>query len=189
MLSSTHRRLRRATAAVLAAGATALAFAATVNAAGPAADPTAAEFERAFLAQTIDHHFMGVEMGRLCMDKSRSRRLGDICTAIVVNQSAENVRMRDDFLLGWYGVEKHPAMAAADRRMLRELEAKRGRSFDIALSRMFIEHHQMQIARSRQCVTAAAHHELKHLCMDQIETQTREIRQFRRVLLAYGRSR
>jgi len=132
---------------------------------------------------------MGVGMGRLCMDKSRTRRLGDICTAIVVSQSAENVRMRDDFLLGWYGVEKHPAMRAADRRMLRDLDAKRGRSFDIALSRMFIEHHEMQIQRSRECLTSAEHHELKHVCMDQIATQTREIKQFRCMVRAYGKTR
>ena len=152
------------------------------SAATPAGNPSAAQFERDFLPETIDHHFMGVAMGRVCIDRSDSRRLGDICTGIVVNQSSEIVRLRDDFLLDWYGVEKHPAMTAEDRRMLRNLSRLRGRRFDVALSRMFIEHHKVQIARSRACVSQAEHHKLKHVCMDQIETQSSEIKQFRRVL-------
>ena len=178
-----HRLIRRALSMTLAAVAM---MTPAAEASGPAADPAKGQFEQSFLAETIDHHFMGVEMGRMCMDKSRSRRLGDICTAIVVNQSEEIVRMRDDFLLGWYGTEKHARLAAADRKMMRDLERRRGRSFDITLSRMFIEHHEMQIGRSRTCLTSAEHHEVQHLCMDQIETQLSEMRQFRRVLRSYG---
>lgn len=181
-------RLRRRMGVLLvtlgALGALALPGAAMGSA--PASNPQAAEFEKKFLTETIDHHFMGVQMGRLCMDKSRSRRLGDICTAIVVNQGEEIKRMRDDFLLDWYGVEKHPMLMPADRSDLRMLARRSGRRFDITLSRMFIEHHQVQLARSYECLTSAAHHKLQHTCMDQIETQSREIRQFRRVLRSYG---
>ena len=178
-----HRPMRRSLSMMLAATAI---MAPAAAASGPAADPAKGQFEQSFLSRTIDHHFMGVEMGRLCVDRSRSRRLGDICTAIVVNQSEEIVRMRDDFLLGWYGIDKHAQLAAADRKMMRDLERRRGRSFDIALSRMFIEHHEMQIQSSRTCRTSAEHHEVQHLCMDQIDTQLSEMRQFRRVLRSYG---
>jgi uncharacterized protein (DUF305 family) len=178
------KRSRASLAAISAALVAAMLVALAISAAasGPATNPNAASFERSFLTETIDHHYMGVKMGRACMDKSRSRRLGDICTAIVVNQGEEIARMRDDFLLDWYGVEKHPALSAADRRDLRELRQLRGRAFDRTLSRMFIEHHETQIARSRACLNQAEHHELKHVCMDQIDTQATEIGQFRKVL-------
>jgi uncharacterized protein (DUF305 family) len=178
---------RAAIAAALTAAAVVTAPAVSAKASQPASNPTTAQRERSFLTETIDHHYMGVRMGRLCVDKARSRRLGDICTAIVVNQAAEIVRMRDDFLLDWYGVEKHPALTPTDRRDLNRLRRRRGRAFDVALARMFIEHHQMQVSRSQGCVSQAEHHELRHVCMDQIDTQSAEIGQFRRVLRSYRR--
>jgi uncharacterized protein (DUF305 family) len=94
--------------------------------------------------------------------------------------------MRDQFLLDWYGVEKHPELAQADRADLAELRGLRGRRFDRGVSEMFIEHHEMQIDRSRSCLDQAEHHELIHTCMDQIETQSAEIKQFRKVLRSSG---
>jgi uncharacterized protein (DUF305 family) len=170
--------------AALAAVAFLVALPGSASASQPAANPTAASFEQSFLSETIDHHFMGVKMGRLCMDKAVSNRLGDICTAIVATQSGEIARMRDQFLLDWYGVEKHPELTRADRADLAELRGRRGNRFDRAVSRMFIEHHEMQIASSQTCLDQAEHHELIHTCMDQIETQSAEIKQFRKVLRA-----
>jgi uncharacterized protein (DUF305 family) len=185
---SSRRGVRRA--ALVAAVALGLLSGATSQAwaSEPAREQDTARFETSFLTETIDHHYMGVLMGRLCMDKARSRRLGDVCTAIVVNQGEEIARMRDDFLLDWYDVEKHATLMPSDRNDLRELARERGAAFDIALSRMFIEHHTVQIGRSRECVEQAEHHKLKHVCMDQIDTQSQEIRQFRRILRSYGRS-
>lgn len=172
--------------ALVAAIAASAAIAAPAGASAPAADPGAAGFEQTFISQTVDHHYMGVKMGRLCMDRARSGRLADLCTAIVVAQSMELARMRDDFLLEWYGVEKHPALMKSDVGALKRLSKRRGRSFDVAVARMFIDHHRMQIERSRACLTSAEHHALVHTCMDQIDTQSDEIRQFRRVLRSYG---
>ena len=187
MLIRTGRNSRAARAAALLATVAAAAVAPSqAHASAPATDLAKAAFEQSFLKETIDHHYMGVKMGRVCMDRSRSRRLGDICTAIVVSQSEELARMRDQFLLGWYGVEKHPALMPADRADLAELRKLRGRKFDVRLSRMFIEHHRMQIDRSKTCLSSAEHHELIHTCMDQIDTQSDEIKQFRRVLRSYS---
>lgn len=172
------------TAGALTAGS--IAGPGGASASAPATSPATAGFERSFMTQTIDHHYMGVKMGRLCMDKARSFRLADICTGIVVSQSQELAKMRDDFLLDWYGVEKHPMLMAADRASLARLAKRRGRSFDVAMARMFIEHHEMQISRSQQCLKQAEHHKLVHTCMDQIDTQSDEISQLRKVLRAYG---
>ena len=184
-MSRTRSRLALIATGALITGAVALSSLASAS--QPADNTTAANFEKSFLTETIDHHFMGVKMGRICQDRSRSRRLGDICTAIVANQASEISRMRDDFLLDWYGVDKHPMLMPADKADLAELRKRRGRAFDRALSRMFIAHHKVQIARSRACLTQAEHHKLKHTCMDQIDTQSDEIRQFRRVLRSLRR--
>ena len=181
-----HSR-RLATGVVALATASLAGGAAPAMASAPASNPTAANFERSFLIETIDHHFMGVKMGRICMERSRSRRLGDICTAIVVNQGEEIARIRDDFLLDWYAIDKHPMVMPADAGDLRSLRRRRGRAFDRAVSRMFIEHHRMQISRSRACLTQAQHHEVQHVCADQIDTQSDEIRQFRQVLRSLRR--
>ena len=68
----------------------------------------------------------------------------------------------------------------ADMQQLEE--AERGREFDVLVSRMFIEHHLLQIARSKRCLRRAFHDELEDLCRRQIETQAREIRTFRSVI-------
>lgn len=184
-----HLSLRPRALAVTGMAAVAFLVPSTASASGPAGDPAKAGFEQTFIAETIDHHFMGVKMGRLCMDRARNGRLSNLCTAIVVNQSMELSRMRDDFLLTWYGVEKHPMLMEADVAMLKELSKRKGKRFDIALSRAFIEHHEMQIERSEACLTSAEHHALIHTCMDQIDTQQDEIKQFRGVLRAYGLKR
>ena len=50
------------------------------TASAPAPDPGAAAFEQAFLTNTIDHHFMAVEMGRMCVEKGTRRKLPTCAT-------------------------------------------------------------------------------------------------------------
>lgn len=158
----------------------ALAFAPAAQADAPAPAAPAAQFETTFLPETIEHHYMGVQMGRLCMDRAVSFRLGDICTAIVANQMEEVSRMRT-WLRDWYGTDKHPAMTAEMRAELRALARKRGRAFDRAMAKAFIEHHTVQIGRSTDCQKQAFHHDLVDMCGDQVETQSAEIKQLRRI--------
>lgn len=161
----------------------------TASGSGPAPEPAQAEFEQAFLTNTIDHHFMAVEMGRMCVEKSRSRKLRDVCRNIVEDQSAEIEEMRG-YLRDWYGTDKEPMMPddPLDGGMadMEELEqAAPGRAFDVLVSRMFIEHHLLQIARSTRCLRMAYHDELEDLCRRQIRVQAAEIRIFETVIRAY----
>jgi uncharacterized protein (DUF305 family) len=156
---------------------------------GPAPEAPQASFEQAFLTNTIDHHFMAVEMGSLCVEKGRKHKLRDVCQDIVENQSAEIEEMRG-YLRDWYGTDKEPMMPDdpldGDMADMEELEqAAPGREFDVLVSRMFIEHHLLQIARSTRCLRMAYHDELEDLCRRQIRTQAAEIRIFENVVRAY----
>jgi uncharacterized protein (DUF305 family) len=158
-------------------------------ASGPAPDGPKAAFEQAFLTHTIDHHFMGVEMGELCVTKGRHPKLRDVCQDIIENQSAEIEEMRA-YLRDWYGTDKEPMMPDdpldGDMSDMEDLEqAAAGEEFDVLVSKMFIEHHLLQIARSTRCLRKAYHDELKHLCRRQIKAQSREIRIFAKVIAAY----
>lgn len=174
--------------AVAAAGALALSPLAA-SGSGPAPEASQASFEQAFLTNTIDHHFMAVEMGRMCVEKGRNRKLRDVCQDIVDDQSAEIEEMRG-YLRDWYGTDKEPMMpddpldgGMADMEELEE--AAPGREFDVLVSRMFIEHHLLQIARSTRCLRMAYHDELEDLCRRQIRIQSAEIRIFENVIRAY----
>jgi uncharacterized protein (DUF305 family) len=174
--------------AVAAAAAVAL-LPLAASGSGPAPEASQASFEQAFLTNTIDHHFMAVEMGRMCVEKGRNRKLRDVCQDIVDDQSAEIEEMRG-YLRDWYGTDKEPMMpddpldgGMADMEELEQAAA--GREFDVLVSRMFIEHHLLQIARSTRCLRMAYHDELKDLCRRQIRLQGAEIRVFESVIRAY----
>jgi uncharacterized protein (DUF305 family) len=183
--------LRSPARAILALAAIALALTpVAAGAGGPAPQPDKAAFEQAFLTNTIDHHFMAVEMGELCVAKGQHRKLRRVCGDIVENQSAEIEEMRG-YLRAWYGQDKEPMMPDdpldGDQSDMAELEAAAvGDEFDVMVSEMFIEHHLLQIARSKRCLRKAYHEELKDLCRRQIETQAGEIRVFHKVIKSYG---
>ena len=145
--------------------------------------PTEAQkaFEIEFMQETIDHHFSGVEMAELCLDKATSKKLRRVCSDIATGQ-AEEIRLLQRYLEDWYEIEKEPELMPADQQMLEELAALEGRAFDVALSEAFIEHHRTQIGRSQVCLEEAFHRELVRLCKKQITTQSREIRVFEQVI-------
>jgi uncharacterized protein (DUF305 family) len=185
---TTSKRLYVLPAVVAAAAVAALSPAGAV-ASGPAPEAPEAAFEQAFLTNTIDHHFMAVEMGELCVAKGTHPKLPDVCQDIVEDQSAEIEEMRG-YLRDWYGYDKEPMMPDdpldGDMSDMEELEqAAVGEAFDVLVSEMFIEHHLLQIARSKRCLRKAYHDELKDLCRRQIKTQAREIRIFDKVIHAY----
>jgi uncharacterized protein (DUF305 family) len=59
--------------------------------------------------------------------------------------------------------------------------------FDVEISKMFIEHHRMQIRESEKCLERAFHEKLRSFCKHTIEEQSQEIKQFRTVLAEHGR--
>lgn len=155
---------------------------AIAGASAPAATSSAASFEQEFIAETVDHHLMGVRMGQQCARRATDPELRDLCSGIVVNQSSEMHELRE-WLVDWYGYDVDPSLAAADKRDLRELRRERGERFDVAVSEMFVMHHRMQIRESKDCLDEAAHHDLRSMCRSQIALQRREIGEFRRLVL------
>lgn len=175
------RRLRPAlmTLAVMALiGAVASAGA---LAGGPAHKKKSASFETEFLSETIDHHFSALKMGELCAQKATLDELKAICADIVAAQSSE-IQLMQGYLADWYGIQKEPGLSPADQQMLAELAAAEEDEFNIMISEGFIEHHKLQVRRSKSCLRRAYHSELKDLCREQIEIQSREIQQFKSIL-------
>lgn len=162
-----------------------LALSATAVASGPAPKKGQAKFEQEFLTMTIDHHFAGVKMGEICVEKNVDPRLDEVCSDIIANQSAEIEEMRG-YLRQWYGQDKEPMLDESAQQDLAELrETEPGEEFDVLVSRMFIEHHRIQIRNSQKCLKKAFHPELRDLCRRQIEAQSREIEVFEAVIASY----
>lgn len=178
----TPLRLVFATALVAAVSFT-LAGAAVAD--GPAPKKKQSKFEHEFLTMTIDHHFAGVKMGEICVERNTDPRLDPVCSDIIEMQSQEIDEMRA-YLRDWYGYDKEPMLDDMAREDLEELrEARRGEEFDVLVSEMFIEHHRLQIRNSERCLKKAFHPELKDLCQRQIEAQSSEIEIFEAVIEGY----
>ena len=166
----------------VAAAVALVSLPALAGASAPAPTAGAAGFEQKFIAETVDHHLMGVRMGQQCARRGTEPELRDLCAGIVVNQSAEMHELRE-WLTDWYGYDAQPSLAAAEKRDLRELRRTRGERFDVAVSEMFVMHHRMQIRESKECLDEVAHHDLRSMCRTQIALQRREIGEFRRLVL------
>ena len=183
------KALRRPTKlAAIALVAMAATFAASAPAYGHAPSQAQAAFETAFMQETIDHHFSGVEMAELCLDKATSQKLRRVCSDIATGQAKE-IRVLRRWLDDWYDIEKEPELMPADQQMLAELAALEGREFDVALSAAFIEHHRVQIGRSQDCLGEAFHGQLIKLCKEQIRVQSQEIRVFEKVIAGMSKGR
>jgi uncharacterized protein (DUF305 family) len=158
------------------------------SASAPAPTNAEARFEVDFLRETVDHHFMALEMGELCVEKATDERLQAVCADIVAAQAGEIEDMRG-FLRDWYSTDEQPSTTKRDERDMEELEeAEPGEEFDVLVSEMFIEHHRVQIRRSELCLRRAFHEELVDLCERQIETQSAEIEVFEAVIESYRES-
>jgi uncharacterized protein (DUF305 family) len=178
---------RRVISGLLAFGAVAaIGFATSATASGPAPEQKAAKFEQRFLIETIDHHFGALKMGKICARKGERNKLRNVCPEIVEAQSEEIDQMQR-WLKRWYDEEKSPEL---DEQMTNDLEelrdARRGEDFDVMVSEMFIEHHELQIRRSERCVEKAAHKRLVAMCEEQIDLQGAEIKVFEKVIKSYA---
>jgi uncharacterized protein (DUF305 family) len=177
--------LRLVSAAAIAAAVSFFTLAGAAVADGPAPKKKQSKFEQEFLTMTIDHHFAGVKMGEICVERNTDPDLDPVCSDIIEMQSQEIDEMRG-YLRDWYGYDKEPMlddMALEDLMELRE--ARRGEEFDVLVSEMFIEHHRLQIRNSERCLRKAFHSELEDLCRRQIEAQSREIEIFEAVIERY----
>ncbi|WP_078585148.1 DUF305 domain-containing protein [Streptomyces anulatus] len=166
----------RVGAAVLMAAGLALAAAPAAVAGGDS------EFnEKEFLAMTVDHHFGGVHMAEMCVDKATRADLKGLCVEIKDTQSQEITTMRS-WLKAWYGTDETPSVPHEAMPMMHELSGLSGRAFDVKLSRHFAQHHREFLPEADECRKHAKHNELRDLCDTMHKTQTEEIGKFEAVI-------
>lgn len=164
-----------ATAALMAAGLAVVGAPAAV-----AADDS--EFsDKEFLTMTVDHHFGGVRMAELCVDKATRADLKGMCEKVKRTQAAEITKMRS-WLKNWYGTDETPSVPPMSKPMLDKLSGLSGRTFDVELSRDFAEHHRDFRSDAEACRMHAKHGELRALCDEMYKTQAEEIGKFEAVV-------
>lgn len=177
---------------VVAAGLTALGGAASAEA--PAPNERQARFEVDFMTDTIDHHFLAVQMGELCVEKttapppSSDETLRDTCAQIVATQT-QQIELLQTWLADWYGIEKEPTLPPGGEQMLDKLRRTEGEDFDIEVSRMFLRHHWTFLPEADRCTETAFHGELRDLCAQMYSAQREEVEVFKGILNDHGVNR
>ncbi|MEU0171417.1 DUF305 domain-containing protein [Streptomyces iakyrus] len=163
--------------------ATALMAAGLAVAAAPAAVAGGdSEFnDKEFLTMTVDHHFGGVRMAELCVDKATRADLKGLCAKIDKDQTEQIATMRS-WLKAWYGTDETPSVPPETKPMLDKLAGLSGRTFDVELSRDFAQHHREFLPDADECRKHAKHAELRALCDEMYKTQSEEIRKFEAVI-------
>lgn len=184
----------RSLVAVMVAFGGLVALSGPAAAEAPAPTPQQARFEVDFMMDTIDHHYLGVRMGQMCVERatapppSSDQTLRDTCAQIVATQTQE-IQQLQTWLADWYGITKEPELPPNGDAMLDKLARREGESFDIEVSRMFIQHHQSFLPVADKCTETAAHAELRDLCAQMYDTQAREIDVFTSILNDHGLNR
>lgn len=144
------------------------------SAAGPAPNPTQAQFEIDYLTKTIDHHFMAASMADLCPERAAHPQLVDLCARIAADQTSEIAQMQS-WLTSWYNMQHEPQLTADQQAQLDSLAALDGADFEIAFMNMMTDHHKTAIRDAIDCVKQAYHAELRNFCRHIILEQGKEI--------------
>lgn len=150
-------------------------------ASAPASPERVAEFEVEFMKETVDHHFLAVKMGQICVRKTTLPSVREVCEEIVEAQKAEIQKLRT-WLRNWYGTDEEPSLPPGGREMLEMLRSKSGERFDLAISQAFIEHHGMFLPEASRCMAKAEHQRLESLCEVMFEAQLEEIAFFGEII-------
>ncbi|MEU0108454.1 DUF305 domain-containing protein [Streptomyces sp. NPDC006251] len=157
---------------------------ALVGAPAAVADGGTAFNEKEFLASAVDHHFGGVHMAQMCVDKATRADLRGLCERIKDTQSQDITRMRS-WLKTLYGTDETPSMPPMSKpmmEMMNKLPGLSGRTFDVEISRHFVHHHSMFLPKADQCRKQASHGELRMMCEEMHKAQSRETGQFEAVI-------
>ncbi|MGC5411180.1 DUF305 domain-containing protein, partial [Streptomyces sp. DT225] len=137
--------------------------------------------DKEFLTMTVDHHFGGVRMAELCVDKATRADLKGLCSKIKDTQAEEIATMRS-WLKAWYGTDETPSVPPETKPMLEKLAGLSGRTFDVELSRDFAQHHREFLPEADECRKHAEHAKLRALCDTMYKTQAEEIDKFEAVI-------
>ncbi|MET9955385.1 DUF305 domain-containing protein [Streptomyces sp. NPDC006339] len=172
---------RRIAASRVCATALMAASLAAVSAPAALANESTEFNEEEFLTMTVDHHFGGVRMAELCVDKATRADLKGLCGKIKEAQSEEIATMRS-WLKSWYHTDETPSVPPSTKPMLDKLSGLSGRAFDMELSRDFAEHHREFLSDADKCRKHADHGELRAMCDKMYKTQAEEIGRFEAVI-------
>lgn len=154
---------------------------------GPAPTTKAARYEVDFLTGMIDHHSMAVHSGQMCIEKAVHDDLRSLCGSIVATQRQEIDRMQS-WLGDWYGMSHEPRTSPKGEKTMERLGRLDGGEFEIHFMEMMVKHHEAAIREAEACLQDAEHEELRALCQDIIDSQSREAGQLRTWLCTwYGR--
>lgn len=189
-----HRIIVRSAIAAVAAAAALAALASPAAAEAPAPTQRQARFEVDFMSDTIEHHFLAIQMGELCVSKttapppSSDETLRSTCEEIVAAQT-EEMQLLQSWLADWYGIDKEPELPPGGEQMLEMLSEAQGEEFDIMVSRMFIRHHWTFLPKADQCTETAFHDQLRDLCQQMYTTQRSQVETFKAILNDHGLNR
>lgn len=186
-----RRRRRYTLLGALTAGVLALGGVAATAAPATASSSSASRFEVAFMTSTIDHHYLAIKMGELCLQKTTAppptsdTTIRTTCSNIITTQKREIKEMKT-WLARWYGVHKQPSLPSGSSAFLQPLKAVHGETFDVTVSREFILHHAEPLPRAQACAQNAKHEQLKNLCSSMFSSQLAQIATFDSVLSNHG---
>lgn len=135
-------------------------------------------FEIRFMEDMIDHHAMGVNMGKLCKARAVNADLLSMCNDIVETQRSEIAKMQGR-LRAWYGEASAPHQTEHSISDLEHLASLSGGEFEKQFMEHMSGHHMIALEQSAECLLRTSHQDLNRLCGDMIRTQTDEIQKMR----------
>ncbi|MDE1161150.1 MAG: DUF305 domain-containing protein [Acidobacteriaceae bacterium] len=138
------------------------------------------KFEQRFLQSFSQHHQSAINMAQLCTEKAIHPDLKQRCQQMIASQQQEKQQM-DSWLQSWYSdkgeapVSLEAKLKVQQEKMMTQLHAASGNSFDHDFLVDMGQHHQMGIADTQKCVTQAVHPELKALCQKMKSEQEKDL--------------
>jgi len=187
------RTVLRGLVAVVAMAAGIAGISGVASAEAPAPNQRQARFEIDFMSDTIDHQFLAVQMGELCVEKttappSSDATLRQTCEQIVAAQS-QQTELLQGWLADWYGIEKEPQLPPNGDQILDKLRDAEGEEFDVEVSEEFLKQHWTFLPDADRCTETAYHGELRDLCQQMYASQRQQVETFKMILDDHGVNR
>ena len=157
----------------------------------PAANATKAKFEQRFLEMMSHHHQGGIEMANVCEQKAQMADLKQMCGNMAMAQKKESDQMQG-WLSSWYQGKGGMPKAEMDKMMaehkahMQKLNSAQGNAFDQVFLQLMSKHHEQAIPKAKQCETSASHAELKAVCTEMAQSQTKERSQMQQMLSGHN---
>lgn len=137
-----------------------------------------------FVASTMQHHRMGIQMTTMCATKATHQELKDLCRQMTSEQQKDNDEMKQISAKGSQGAHEeaaahpsdpeHQQMHQMSSAAMSSLQGKTGADFEREFLKQMSMHHEMAVAKANTCKTSASSDKLKELCARMVDMQTRE---------------